>query len=280
LGGFYYAGNKILFRRLKSLTVHIEILSEVELHEPVLLAAWPGMGHVALKAFVFLHEALRAQNLAFVEESEFFRIPGISIQDGLVQSTLLPKSGFHYWKRDGEANDLLFFVGDQQPVGGKEYHLASALLNFAGGLGVKRVITAAAMPTAINHYQPSQVWVTATQQDLLSDLSPYCEKVLREGQISGMNGLLLGVAKQLGMEGFCLLGEIPFYTTEIENPKASMSVLRVLGKILGLKLDLKEMEELAEETEKEIDNYLLELQQREQDEDKQTEDQEGPVTVH
>jgi proteasome assembly chaperone (PAC2) family protein len=270
----------MLCRRLESLSVQIKILSQVKLHEPVLLAAWPGMGHVALKAFTFLHEALRAQNLAFVEEPESFRIPGISIQDGLVQSTLLPKSGFHYWKGDGEANDLLFFVGDQQPVGGKEYHLASALLNFAASLKVKRVITAAAMPTAINHYQPSQVWVTATHENLLSDLSPYCEKVLREGQISGMNGLLLGVAKQLGMEGFCLLGEIPFYTTEIENPKASMSVLRVLGKILGLRLDFRELEELAEETEKEIDNYLLELQQRQQEEDKQTEDQEGPVTVH
>ena len=262
------------------MTVQIKILSEVELHEPFLLAAWPGMGHVALKAFVFLHEALRAENLAFVEEPEFFRIPGIAIQNGLVQSTLLPKSGFYYLKRDGDTNDLLFFVGDQQPVGGKEYHLASALLDFAGSLGVKRVITAAAMPTAINHYQPSRVWVTATHENLLSKLSPYCERVLREGQISGMNGLLLGVAKQLGMEGFCLLGEIPFYTTEIENPKASMSVVRVLGKILGLQLDLRELEELAEETEKEIDNYLLELQQREQEEDKQTEDQEGPVTVH
>ena len=260
--------------------VQIKILSEVRLHEPVLLAAWPGMGHVALKAFVFLHETLRAQNLAFVEEPDSFRIPGISIQDGLVQSTLLPKSGFYYWKGEGEANDLLFFVGDQQPVGGKEYHLASALLNFAESLKVKRVITAAAMPTSINHYQPSQVWVTATHENLLSDLTLYCEKVLREGQISGMNGLLLGVAKQLGMEGFCLLGEIPFYTTEIENPKASLSVLRVLGKILGLRLDLRELEELAEETEKEIDNYLLELQQRQQEEDKQTEDQEGPVTVH
>ena len=260
--------------------IQIKILSQVKLHEPVLLAAWPGMGHVALKAFVFLHETLRAQNLAFVEEPDSFRIPGISIQDGLVQSTLLPKSGFYYCNRDGEANDLLFFVGDQQPVGGKEYHLASALLNFAQKHGVKRVITAAAMPTTINHYQSSQVWVTATHDDLLSDLRPYCEKVLREGQISGMNGLLLGVAKQLGMEGLCLLGEIPFYTTEIENPKASLSVLRVLGKILGLRLDLRELEELAEETEKEIDNYLLELQQKQQDEDKQTEDQEGPVTVH
>ena len=40
------------------------------------------------------------------------------------------------------------------------------------------------------------------------------------------------------------------------------------------------MGELSQETEKEIDHYLLELQQREQEEEKETEDQEGPVTVH
>jgi proteasome assembly chaperone (PAC2) family protein len=276
----HYAENNKLFRRLKSLTINIDIVTEVELHEAVLLAAWPGMGHVALKAYVYLHEALRAQNLAFVEEPEFFRLPGINIQDGLVQSTLLPQSGFYYWKHPGGSGDILFFVGDQQPVGGKEYQLAEALLNFAGSLGVKRVITAAAMPTAINHYQDSRVWVTATHEELLSELSPYCDRVLREGQISGMNGLLLGVAKQMGMEGFCFLGEIPFYTTEIENPKASKAVLDVLNKVLGLEISLGELEELASQTEKEIDHYLLELQQREQEDEKQTEDQEGPVTVH
>jgi hypothetical protein len=276
----HYAENNKLFRRLKSLTVNINIMTEVELHEPVLMAAWPGMGHVALKAYVYLHEALRAQNLAFVEEPEFFRLPGINIQDGLVQSTMLPQSGFNYWKHPGGSGDILFFVGDQQPVGGKEYQLAEALLNFAGSLGVKRVITAAAMPTAINHYQDSRVWVTATHEELLSELSPYCDRVLREGQISGMNGLLLGVAKQMGMEGFCFLGEIPFYTTEIENPKASKAVLELLNKVLDLEIDLRELEELAKQTEKEIDHYLLELQQREQEEERQTEDQEGPVTVH
>jgi proteasome assembly chaperone (PAC2) family protein len=276
----HYAENNKLFRRLKSLTINIDIVTEVELHEPVLMAAWPGMGHVALKAYVFLHEALRAQNLAFVEEPEFFRLPGINIQDGLVQSTLLPQSGFYYWKHPGGSGDILFFIGDQQPVGGKEYQLSEALLNFAGSLGVKRVVTAAAMPTAINHYQDSRVWVTATHKELLSELSPYCDRVLREGQISGMNGLLLGVAKQMGMEGFCLLGEIPFYTTEIENPKASKAVLDVLDKVLGLEISLGELEELANQTEKEIDHYLLELQQREQEEEKQTEDQDGPVTVH
>ena len=262
------------------MTININIMTEVELHEPVLMAAWPGMGHVALKAYVYLHEALRAQNLAFVEEPEFFRLPGINIQDGLVQSTMLPQSGFYYWKHPGGSGDILFFVGDQQPVGGKEYQLAEALLNFAGSLGVKRVITAAAMPTAINHYQDSRVWATATHEELLSELSPYCDRVLREGQISGMNGLLLGVAKQMKMEGFCFLGEIPFYTTEIENPKASKAVLDVLIKVLDLEISLRELEELASQTEKEIDHYLLELQQREQEEERQIEDQEGPVTVH
>jgi predicted ATP-grasp superfamily ATP-dependent carboligase len=141
-------------------------------------------------------------------------------------------------------------------------------------------VTAAAMPTAINHYQKSQVWITATNNEILSELSPYCERALREGQVSGMNGLLLGVAKQRGMEGYCLLGEIPFYTTEIENPKASMAVLEVLNQVLDLEVNLKELEELAQQTEKEIDHYLLELQQREQEEEKQAEDQDGPVTVH
>jgi hypothetical protein len=122
--------------------------------------------------------------------------------------------------------------------------------------------------------------MTATSKEILSELSPYCERVLREGQVSGMNGLLLGVGKQKGMDGFCLLGEIPFYTTEIENPKASMAVLRVLNQVLDLEMDLRELDELAKQTEKDIDHYLLELQQREQEEEKQTEDQEGPVTVH
>ena len=59
-----------------------------------------------------------------------------------------------------------------------------------------------------------------------------------------------------------------------------MAVLQVLNRVLNLEVDLRELEELAAETEKEIDHYLLELQQREQEEEAQTEDQEGPVTVH
>jgi predicted ATP-grasp superfamily ATP-dependent carboligase len=135
------------------------------------------------------------------------------------------------------------------------------------------------MPTSINHYQPSRVWVTATRRDVLKEVSPFCHRVLEDGQISGMNGLLLAVAKRKGMRGFCLLGEIPFYTTAIENPKASMAVLQVVARVLDLQVDLSGLRELAVRTEKEVDRYLLELESQKEEEKKST-DSEGPATVH
>jgi len=257
----------------------IRQLVEAELREPVLVAAWPGMGHVALRAFLFLQERLQAQPLAVMEEPEFFQLPGAFIEHGVIQSALVPQNSFSFWRRSSGPGDLLFFIGDRQPVSGKELPLAEAILAFAQRHGISRVVTSAAMPTSINHYQASRVWVTATHRAILREVSPFCHRVLEDGHISGMNGLLLGVAKRRALRGFCLLGEIPFYTTSIENPKASMAVLQVLAKVLDLQVDLSDLLELAVRTEKEVDRYLLELQSQKEDEKKPT-DSEGPATVH
>jgi len=251
----------------------------MELHEPVLLAAWPGMGHVALRAFAFLQESLGAEHLAVLEEPDFFQVPAAVIENGLVQPARPPQSNFSTWRRGSQKRDLLFFLGARQPVSGKELPLAEAVLKFARKQGVSQVVTSAAMPTAINHYQPSRVWVTATHRSVLREVSPFCHRVLEDGQISGMNGLLLAVAKRKGMRGFCLLGEIPFYTTAIENPKASMAVLQALTGVLDLEVDLSGLRELAVRTEKEVDRYLLELESQREDEKKPT-DSEGPTTLH
>ena len=46
-----------------------------------------------------------------------------------------------------------------------------------------------------------------------------------EGQISGLNGVLLGIAAERGMSGGCLLGEIPSVFSQFPFPKASLEVL-------------------------------------------------------
>ena len=71
-----------------------------------------------------------------------------------------------------------------------------------------------------------------------------------------MNGLFLGMAKKEGFNGFCLLGEIPLYTIQIENPKASSAVLDALGRILKIQIDSNALIDEAHGMEGEINKLL------------------------
>jgi hypothetical protein len=71
-----------------------------------------------------------------------------------------------------------------------------------------------------------------------------------------MNGLFLAMAKKAGFKGFCLLGDIPLYTIQIENPKASAAVLEALGKILNIVIDVRPLKEQAHVMENEINKLL------------------------
>jgi hypothetical protein len=71
-----------------------------------------------------------------------------------------------------------------------------------------------------------------------------------------MNGLFLGIAKKAGLDGFCLLGEIPLYTIQIENPKASHVVLEALSRILNIKIDFTNLIDQTHIMEDEINKLL------------------------
>jgi hypothetical protein len=79
------------------------------------------------------------------------------------------------------------------------------------------------------------------------DLKRY--DLVRKGnlQIAGLNGLLLGVAKEKGIEGVCLLGEVPVYATRIQNPMAALAILKVLTTMLDIEIDIAELAQLAGE---------------------------------
>ncbi len=86
-----------------------------------------------------------------------------------------------------------------------------------------------------------------------------------EGSITGLNGLLLGVAKKRGLEAICLMGEIPYYIqgSPWPYPKASKSVLEVLTKNIGIEIDLSQLDELAKIIEENVEKFLNEVYQAE-----------------
>jgi len=99
---------------------------------------------------------------------------------------------------------------------------------------------------------------------------------MKRGTISGMNGSLLGVAKGRKFEAICLLGEIPFYTIQIENPKATKAVIEVFMSLTGITVDMSELDEVSQYMEKEVDEYLKIAQEKGQ----AVTPPKGPETLH
>ncbi len=218
------------------------------LRSPNMLAAWPGVGNVAMIIANYIHKKLPFKKLAELDAAYFFDPIGVVVKDNIVEAPQFPRNNFYYYKGESEGSDLILFLGDAQPQT-NTYELANAVLNLGARFKAKRVYTCAAALTRIHHTEPSGVWGVATTAEV-ADCLPQYGLESRNGnlQIAGLNGLLLGAAKEQDMEGVCLLGEVPLYSTRIQNPMAALSVLKVLTKMLNIEVDMAELTQVAGET--------------------------------
>jgi proteasome assembly chaperone (PAC2) family protein len=216
-----------------------------------LIAAWPGIGNLSLIMARYLREKLEAEEIGEIEPWAFFDPVGVMVKDNIVEEPQFPEGKFYYWRNTDGKKDILFFISDEQPTY-KGYDLSNFILDIAKKFKVQRVYTFAAAIAKIHHTEVPKVWGVATKQSLIDFLKNF-EIVLRGRlQIAGLNGLLLGVARERGMEGICLLGEVPSYTTRIPNPKAALAVMKVLLPILDLKIDLTDLAKIAEESDQQM----------------------------
>jgi proteasome assembly chaperone (PAC2) family protein len=77
------------------------------------------------------------------------------------------------------------------------------------------------------------------------DLKKYNLEQSSNLQIAGLNGLLLGVAKERGTDGVCLLGEVPVYASRMPNPMAALAVMKVLTTMLEIHVDLADLVKMS-----------------------------------
>jgi len=235
----------------------VKLYAQPELNSPVMLAAWPGIGNVAIIVATYLKRKLDFTELGEVEASNFFDPIGIIVKDNVVEAPQFPQSQFYYWKNSGEGSDIILFIGEDQPTT-KGYELANCVLDLALRFEVKRIYTCAAAITRIHHTEQPSVWGVATSQQLTEELKRY--NLVQRGnlQIAGLNGLLLGVTKERGIEGVCLLGEVPIYATRIQNPMAALAVLKVLTTMLAINVDMAELTQMAMETKERLKQVAAE----------------------
>ncbi len=242
----------------------LKFYSEPKLQKPDLIAAWPGIGNIGLIAVDTLREIVQAEPFAEIEPWDFFYPRAVSIQDGELKDLSFPTCKF-YFKKLGH-KDLIFLVGEEQPGGRRKgYRMADLVLDMALLWGCERIYTSAAAVAPIHHTMKPRVWAVPNTEELISEVQRYPNTILMsdiegrggKGNITGLNGLLLGMAKKRGLKGICLLGEVPIYISQFPTPypKASESILEVLTHNLGIRPDLSKLDGLAWEVEQNIERF-------------------------
>lgn len=182
----------------------------------------------------YLIEVLGAERFAYVHAEDYFAPNSIEVDAGLARVPNLPETNFYFWKNVYSGGDLILLSGDAQPDVSHQARMAAEAIGLARRMGVYRIITFAAAPSPIQHRETPGFWGVANSPELRDHLRQAGMRLLKTGQISGLNGLLLGAAARENLPGMCLLGEVPYYTINFENPRTSRTLLQVLTKFLNL----------------------------------------------
>jgi uncharacterized protein (TIGR00162 family) len=232
----------------------IEVHSDPELTDPVLIEGLPGVGHVGKLAAEHLLEEFDGELVRRVYSEHF--PPQVTVGDDGV--TTLACAEFHHVDVNGR--DLLVLTGDHQAGDGVgHYRLSECFLNVAEGFGATRAFALGGVPTGelIEEYS---VLGAATDMDAAQTLRTAGVEFREEepaGGIVGISGLLLGLGKQRDLPVACLMGETSGY---LVDPKAARAVLEVLQELLDFDVDYATLEERAEEME-EVIKKIQEMEQ-------------------
>jgi proteasome assembly chaperone (PAC2) family protein len=229
---------------------------EPKLLRPSLVAAWPGVGQVALQGVGYLREKLGAVEFGEIDPMPYSELGGVFIEGNLIQPPRFPKNSFYYWRHPQQRGDLVFFVGEAQPSY-HAYDFARQVLDVAERLRVEKVITLAAALVTEFTEQP-RVWGAASSPQMADELRKYGVVLKGDFYVAGMNGILLAVAREKGLDTACLLGETPRFAPQVENSAASLAVVEVLAQFLGVEVDLTDLRQMAQKSRQEMERFIME----------------------
>lgn len=227
----------------------IRVFEKPKLTNPVLIEGLPGVGNIGRVAAGYMIEELGAKKFAHLYSEHFF--PFVMLHEE--NQIYLLKNEFYYWKAKKKGQrDLIILIGDCQsltPNG--HYEIIEKILDFGQQFGVKEIFTMGGIATGELEEKPKTLGAVADKALLKQYKGADIDfrAGAKVGYIVGAAGLLIGLGKERGMKGLCLLGETSGFPI-VTDPKAAEVVLTSVGKLLNLKLDMTKLDKRVKEMEK------------------------------
>jgi proteasome assembly chaperone (PAC2) family protein len=195
-----------------------------ELENPIFVQGLPGFGNVGRIAAHLLIKFCSAKPFAELYSPSFPDYVSVSSK-GICH---LPR--YEFYSAPLEKNNLIIMTGETQPSFDDvlaHYQVCSEIVDFIQKQGCHFIITIGGVPITEDK---TQVYVAATSPRLAKEFMEKGAVIYSKGRIVGGTGLTLALAKELNLEGICLLGA----TTGFKADRgAGFLVFKFLMKALG-----------------------------------------------
>lgn len=222
---------------------------EINLENPIVLEGLPGIGFVGKFVVDQIIKKLDATKFAELK-SDYFPPQVTMKENGLIEHM---KNEFFYIENLGENNkDVILLTGNSQ---GSDFEgqtaISQVLMDYFEDLGASKIYTLGGLGTG-EFVENNKVFVAANNEEMIKEVLEIDNTEIKKddgGAIIGASGLLLYYAQEKNIPGLCLMGETPGFFIDASAAKA---VLLVLFELLNFEIELDEIDEQIEETQKRI----------------------------
>jgi len=199
-------------------------ISKPTLENPIFVQGLPGFGNVGKIAAHLLTKFCGAKPFMELYSPSFPDYVSVSSK-GICH---LPR--YEFYAAPMEKNDFIIMTGDTQPSFDDvlaHYSICTDVLEVVKKNGCSLIVTIGGMPMI---EEKAQVYVAATSARLAQEFMDKGAIIYSKGRIMGATGLMLGLAKEEGLDGVCLLGATSGFRAD---RGAGFSVFKFLMKALG-----------------------------------------------
>jgi hypothetical protein len=220
-------------------------VGEAAINKPIVIAAMQDMGNVGSIAIDFINKSMETRTFRFIDVP----FPNYVVDQGGYIDYQREKWEYRHGS-DGSV--IVFGGGVGQPQTNQElYDLCQDVIDVAKHYSAQLVYTLGAFHTTRDYGKSPKALVTATSQELADKLQNLgFELTPGSSLITGFNGLILGLAKENGLQGIGLYAEIK--DPEIPHFRSAKSLLVALEKLTYQKFrGMEELDEMAARVERE-----------------------------
>jgi predicted ATP-grasp superfamily ATP-dependent carboligase len=226
------------------------------LRAPAMVCAfqgWNDAGDAASSAVSFLSSALDAQRFARVDSEEFYDFqanrPSVQFNDDNEREIVWPTVEVFEARAPRAPRDLVLVQGVEPSLRWRAF--CAHIVDLAEALGVQVVVSLGALLGDVPHTRPVAISGHATDPALLERSGLQASTSTYEGP-TGIVGVLHNACAQAGLPSASLWAGVPHYVAAAANPKAALALVRRVEGLIGVSIDVSELESAAADYERQV----------------------------